>query len=341
MRRPDDFHLHVRQGALLTAVVPETARVFSRALVMPNTIPPVATAEDVERYREEIISAAGTDRFDPLLAFKISLRSGEAWNVDKLRSAAAIGLVAGKYYPQGATTNAEDGVRDSRELYPLFDMMQSAGSVLAIHGEDPDAFCLDREAQFLPQVSRIAADFPRLRIVLEHVSSRAAVDAVNGLPKRVAATITLHHLLLTLDDLIGGLIAPHNFCKPIVKTREDRDALRDAVFSGNPKFFFGSDSAPHPREAKESAHGSAGVYSAPVALPALAELFLTAGRINRLEEFVAGFGADFYELPRNTEQVTLISRKWNVPGQIAGVVPFLSGTGLGWVVESGSGVVRP
>ncbi|HUX11535.1 MAG TPA: dihydroorotase [Spirochaetia bacterium] len=331
MRRPDDFHLHVRQGALLTAVVPETARVFSRALIMPNTIPPVAAAEDVEQYREQIIDAAGSHGFEPLMAFKISSRSAETWNVEKLRHAA--GLVAGKYYPQGATTNAEDGIRNARELYPLFDMMQSAGTVLAIHGEDPEAFCLDREAQFLPLLSRIAADFPRLRIVLEHVSSRAGIDAVNALPKRIAATITVHHLLLTLDDLVGGLLSPHNFCKPIVKTPADRDALREVVFSGNPRFFFGSDSAPHPREAKESASGSAGVFSAPVALPALVELFMKADRIERLEDFIAGFGADFYELPRNAGEVTLISDEWRVPAEIAGVVPFLSGTGLRWAVE--------
>jgi len=337
IRRPDDFHLHVRQGALLEAVVPETSRVFGRALIMPNTLPPVAAPADIDRYREEIRAAAKEDRFTPLFAFKISERSAELWTAEQLRIAAAEGMVAGKLYPEGATTNAEDGVRGLDELYPLFDAMDRAGTVLAIHGEDPSAFALDREKAFLPRLARIAADFPRLRIVLEHVSSREAVETVASMPETVAATVTLHHLMLTLDDLVGGLLSPHNFCKPVVKTPADRDALREVVFGGMPKFFFGSDSAPHPRQAKESAHGSAGVFSAPVALPALVELLEKAGALDRLEDFTSSFGAGFYGLPRNRETVTLVDSPWVVPGDIGGVVPFLAGSTLRWSVRSGRG----
>ena len=332
IRRPDDFHLHARQGALLSAVVPETARVFGRALVMPNTLPPIARPKDVERYRAEVSEASRPYPFRPLCSFKISKQSAEHWSLRELRDGAGQGLVAGKYYPQGATTNAEDGVRDPTELYPLFETMQSAGTVLAIHGEDPSAFCLDREAAFLPTLARIAADFPRLRIVLEHVSSAAGVEAVTALPGNVAATVTLHHLLLTLDDLIGDLLSPHLFCKPVVKTGADRSALRRVVFAGIPKFFFGSDSAPHPRGAKEAARGSAGVFSAPVALPVLAQLFEEAGQLERLEDFVAGFGAEFYGLPRNAGEVTLAEKAWQVPEEIGGAVPFLAGETLRWCV---------
>lgn len=337
IRRPDDFHLHVRQGPLLAAVVPETSRVFGRALIMPNTLPPVASPADVRRYSGEVRAAARNQEFEPLFAFKISDRSAELWSAENLREAAVEGMVAGKLYPEGATTNSDDGVRNTDELYPLFEAMQRAGTVLAIHGEEPAAFCLDREAAFLPRLVRIAADFPRLQIVLEHVSSKEAVETVGSLPETVAATVTLHHLMHTLDDLIGGLIAPHNFCKPLVKTPADRDALREVVFGGDPKFFFGSDSAPHPRDAKESAHGSAGVFSAPVALPALADLFEKAGALDRLEEFTAGFGADFYRLPRSRATTTLLESPWVVPADIAGVVPFLAGSTLRWSVSAGPG----
>ncbi len=344
MRRPDDFHLHVRQGPLLTAVVPHTSRAFARALIMPNTVPPVLTLEDVKRYRNEVIRAggipaAGTDaagsrRFEPLMTFKITERSGEYWNAERLRQAREAGLVAAKLYPEGATTNSSDGVRDVRSVYPVFEMMEESGVVLAIHGEDPSVFSLEREAAFLPHLHTIARDFPDLRIVLEHVSSREGVDSVLALPDSVCATVTLHHLVLTLDDVAGGLLNPHNFCKPVVKTPRDRDALRSVVFSGNPKFFFGSDSAPHLRSAKESDHGSAGVFSAPVLIPALVELFLDAGAIERLEPFIASFGADFYQIPRNSDLLTVRNREWRVPPEYDGVVPFRAGERLAWSIET-------
>jgi len=334
LRRPDDFHLHVRQESLLRAVVPETARVFGRALIMPNTVPPVATAQQVETYRERVREAAAAwPHFEPLMTFKLSELSVGNWDLQAILQAKERGLVAAKYYPEGATTNSEDGVRDARTLYPMFEVMQDADLVLAVHGEDPAAFCLNRESAFLPVFERIARDFPRLRIVLEHVSSREGVEMVRALPATVAATVTLHHLVLTLDDVAGGLLAPHHFCKPVVKSPEDRDSLRAAVFSGNPKFFFGSDSAPHLKESKESAHGSAGIYTAPVLMPALAELFSSFEVIDRLEGFTSSFGADFYRLPRSADRIVLEPAPFTVPDELDGVVPFRAGERLGWTVN--------
>jgi len=342
MRAPDDFHVHFRQSPMLAPVVRETARWFARALAMPNTTPPITTPERLRSYLREIGAAVppGID-FAPLMVFKVVPELAPA-DVAALGDAGAIG---GKLYPQGVTTNSSDGASDIDALYPVFEAMEEADLVLEIHAEEPGIFSLDRERAFLPRIERIAARFPRLRIVIEHISSAEAVTALDSLPTTVAATVTVHHLLLTLDDVIGDELRPHHFCKPVAKRPSDREALCAAVLSGNPRVFFGSDSAPHLRGDKESDCGCAGVYTAPVAVPLLAEFFADAGlpltepRTRpedgaslvdepSLEAFVSRYGADFYRLPRNGRTITLVESETEVPGEYDGVVPFRAGTTL-------------
>jgi dihydroorotase len=324
LRRPDDFHVHLRQDEDLPAYVRTAARQFARALVMPNLLPPIVNGEDVLRYRDRI-RAAGTG-LEPLMAFKVLGRH----KPEDLVSLKASGAVAGKIYPEGVTTNAEDGVRDLAELAPFLEAMQDAGLVLCLHGEKPGGFVLDRETLFLEDLRRTAADFPRLRIVLEHVSTAAAVEAVRALPANVAATITLHHLEITLDDVVGGMLRPHLFCKPLAKRPEDRQALLEAAFSGDPKFFFGSDSAPHRKDRKECAAGCAGVYTMPNAMECLVSLFEKHDRLDRLEDFVASFGADFYGLSRNQGAMRLVRESTRVADLVDGAVPYRAGQILPW-----------
>jgi len=343
LRAPDDFHVHLRQAPMLGPVVRETARWFDRALVMPNTTPPVTTPELLRAYRREIEAELDPgSRFRPLLTFKLvsALRPDD---LEPLRDAGAVG---GKLYPQGVTTNSADGVTDVEALYPLFQAMQELGLVLEIHAEEPGAFSLDRERAFLPRIERIVARFPRLRVVIEHVSTAAALSLLASLPETVAATVTVHHLLLTLDDVVGGELAPHNFCKPIAKRPADRDAIRAAVLGGDERVFFGSDSAPHRRGAKESACGCAGVYTAPVAIPLLAELFeregvpLTEAEARggpSLERFVARYGAEFYGLPLNERTITLVASESTVPDEYDDVVPFRAGARLRYALGDHGG----
>jgi dihydroorotase len=252
-----------------------------------------------------------------------------------IRDAAAAGVVAAKLYPEGVTTNSGDGVRDVLALGEVFAAMSDAGLVLCLHGESPDAFCLDREERFLAEVlPGLARSFPDLRIVLEHVSTAAAVDWVRRHDGgNVAATVTVHHLLLTLDDVVGGLLAPHHFCKPVAKRPDDRAAIVAAAVGGDPRFFLGTDSAPHPRAAKESAHGCAGVFTAPVALPLLATVFESQGALGALEGFCSAHGAAFYGLPPNPGTVRLVREAWDVPAEIDGIVPFRAGATLPWRVD--------
>lgn len=345
--RPDDFHVHLRQGPALTAYAQDHARVFGRALIMPNTLPPIRNAADLMAYRNEIKLASKpvNPQYEPLMSFKIpsikTLAKTESVNsfIQELKTA---GAIAGKLYPAGVTTNSADGVGDLEEIYPLFEAMQDAGIYLCVHGEEPDAFCLDRERAFLPRLNRVVCDFPRLKIVLEHVSTAAAVEWVSGQPDRVAASVTVQHLLHTLDDMLGGHLQPHLFCKPLLKRPEDRQAIQAAVLSASPRFFFGSDSAPHSRIAKECDCGAAGVYSAPVALPLLAEFFETADKLKLLPDFVSRFGAEFYGLPLAKDELVMVRKPWMVPNSlhdgiegfpIGGVVPMAAGQELAWVVE--------
>jgi dihydroorotase len=244
-------------------------------------------------------------------------------------------VVAGKLYPEGVTTNSSDGVRDVLALADVFAAMSDAGMVLCLHGESPDAFCLDREESFLAEVlPALAQSFPELRIVLEHVSTAAAVDWVRRWEGgNVAATVTVHHLVLTLDDVVGGLLAPHHFCKPVAKRPADRSAIVAAAVGGDPRFFLGTDSAPHVRAAKESAHGCAGVFTAPVALPVLATVFESEDALDALDGFCSGHGAAFYGLAPNPGTVRLVREPWTVPAEIDGIVPFRAGTTLPWRID--------
>lgn len=313
---------------------------------MPNTVPPVTTPDDLRRYREEILAEVPDDRsLEPLMTFKV-VPTLDPGDVAALAGAGAIG---GKLYPQGVTTNSADGVSEVEPLYPVFEAMEANDLVLEIHAEEPGVFSLDREEAYLPRIERIVSRFPRLRVVIEHVSSAAVIEALASLPETVAATVTVHHLLLTLDDVVGDELRPHHFCKPIAKRERDRDAVRDAVFSGNRRVFFGSDSAPHPREAKEAACGCAGIYTAPVAIPLLAALFEEAGLPlteadggpgtgrpgPNLESFVSRFGADFYRLPLNDGTIRIVESPWVVPDLCDGVVPFYAGERLDYALDDG------
>ncbi|MCI5601808.1 MAG: dihydroorotase [Hallerella porci] len=321
---PDDFHVHLRQGELLKNYAKTVAKEFGRILVMPNTVPPIASAENVRDYYAQIKSAA--PQLDLLMTFKLNAKI----SADELVKMKEAGVVAGKYYPAGVTTNSEDGVSEFESIFPVVAEMEKLGLVLCIHGEEPSAFCLDREKEFIRRVEILAERFPKLRIVFEHLSTAAAVEAVKRLPANVAATITAHHLIHTLDDVIGGSLQPHHFCKPLPKRPEDRKALREAAFSGNPKFFFGSDSAPHAQSKKECCCGAAGVYSAPVAIPVLIQLFESANALDKLPNFIAGFGADFYGIPRPTKTVTYINSPWTVPANVDGAVPLFANQTLNW-----------
>ncbi|TVQ23476.1 MAG: dihydroorotase [Spirochaetaceae bacterium] len=348
IRRPDDFHVHLRQDALLGPVVRETARSFGRVLVMPNTVPPITTAAQLCDYRRAILAELGapgravsaTGSFEPLMTFKV-VQDIDPRSVPDL---AAAGAVGGKLYPHGVTTNSSDGARTIDPLLPVIEAMEAADLVLEIHAESPDAFCLDREASYLPVIESLVFRYPRLRVVIEHVSSAETVAFLSDMPARVGATVTVHHLLLTLDDVIGGELRPHHFCKPIAKRPEDRDALIDRVLAGDPRYFFGSDSAPHLRGDKESDCGCAGIYTAPVAIPLLVDLFERHGVPIResdagtgdgpsMERFVSRLGAEFYRLAPSTGSLTVERVAWTVPSVCEGVVPFHAGHDLAWAVR--------
>lgn len=326
IRRPDDFHLHLRQGENMGEYAAQSAASFGRALIMPNTLPPVCDPTGLKEYRDEILKYTGG--FTPLMTFKI-LPDMKAGDIKPLKEA---GALAGKLYPAGATTNAEDGISSLDQIGDVLSAMEEEGLVLSIHGEDPDAAILERELRFLPQLEKLVSTYGKLKIVFEHISNRESLLLLNELPERVAGTITVHHLLFTLDDLMGGALKPHLFCKPVVKSEEDRLALLDAVLSGHPRLFFGSDSAPHLKENKENGTVSAGVFTSPVIMPLLADLFDRAGCLKGLEAFVSERGAAFYGLPLNRDSLTLKKESWEVPDLIGGAVPLLAGTELSWRV---------
>lgn len=331
IERPFDGHLHLRNDPILLRILPYTAGVFSWALVMPNTKPPILTAEDASRYRAEIIkNRGGYLNFLPLMSIQIT----PATTPEIIRRAREDGVVAGKLYPEGVTTGSENGVRDFNALDGVFAEMEKAGMVLSLHGEMPGVFCLDREVKFLEALSVITNRFPRLKVVLEHITTKAAVEFIKNAPSLVAATITVHHLYLTLDNVIGGLLNPHDFCKPIAKRPEDRDALIEAATSGIDKFFFGSDSTPHPRIYKECSEGRAGVFTAPAALPLLAEIFEKQNALGLLESFTSRYGAKFYGLPLlNNGKIKLVRKPMVIPLECHGIVPFLADRKIPWSIS--------
>jgi dihydroorotase len=334
--RPDDWHLHLRDGEPMRSVVGATARVFGRAIVMPNLEPPITTVAGAAAYRERIAAAlpAGS-RFAPLLTLYLTDNTPVAEIAQARRSGFVIGV---KYYPAGATTNSDFGVSAIERVYPVLEAMQKHALPLLVHGEvtasEVDIF--DRERVFIDQVlARIIRDFPGLRIVLEHITTREAADFVAASPAHVGATITPQHLLQSRDALFaGGFLRPHWYCRPILKRELHRQALLRVATGGNAKFFLGTDSAPHAREAKENACGCAGCYTAHAALELYAEAFEAAGALDKLEGFASFHGADFYGLPRNADTVTLRREAWVVPAEYAfgaqTVVPLNAGATMRW-----------
>jgi dihydroorotase len=336
--RPDDWHLHLRDGEPMRSVVGATARVFGRAIIMPNLEPPVTTVAAAAAYRERIAAALpAASRFAPLLTLYLT----DDTPVAEIAAARRSGFIAGvKYYPAGATTHSDSGVTAIERVYPALEAMQRHALPLLVHGEvtasEVDIF--DRERVFIDQVlARIIRDFPGLKIVLEHITTREAADFIAAAPTHVGATITPQHLLQSRDALFaGGFLRPHWYCRPILKRELHRQALLRAAIGGNAKFFLGTDSAPHAREAKENACGCAGCYTAHAALELYAEAFETAAALDRLEAFASFHGADFYGLPRNRDTVTLKRESWVVPEEYAfgtqTVVPLNAGATMRWRV---------
>ena len=335
LTRPDDWHLHLRDGAALQAVIPHSARQFARAIIMPNLRPPVTTTEQALAYRGRILEVVppGLD-FQPLMTLYLTDQTPPT----EINRATASGhVVAGKLYPAGATTHSDSGVTDIRRIYPALEAMQRSGMPLLVHGEvtDPDVDIFDREAMFIERIlTPLVHDFPGLKIVLEHITTQEAADFVRDAPLTVAATITAHHLLYNRNAIFQGGLRPHYYCLPILKRERHRQALIRAAISGNPKFFLGTDSAPHPRQGKEAACGCAGCYTAHAALELYAEAFDAAGALGRLEAFAGFHGADFYGLPRNTGTLTLQRQPVSVPETLPFgddlLIPLRAGEMLNW-----------
>ena len=335
LTRPDDWHAHFRDGEAMRGVAAATARQFARAIVMPNLKPPVVKVAQAQAYRTRILDAlGGANGFEPLMTLYLTDNTPPA----EIERAKASGFVrAVKYYPAGATTNSDAGVTDLRRCEATLQAMARAGLPLLVHGEvtDPDVDIFDREAVFMERtLGPLVERFPGLRIVVEHITTREAAAFVRQAPANVGATITAHHLLMNRNSIFSGGIRPHHYCLPVLKRELHRRALLEAATSGSPKFFLGTDSAPHARSAKESCCGSAGMYTAHAALELYAEAFESAGALDRLEGFASHFGADFYGLPRNRETVTLVRSPWQVPEEYAfageRLVPLRAGEQLAW-----------
>jgi Dihydroorotase len=294
---------------------------------MPNTVPPIASAADIATYRSEIEAAA--PGLEPLMTFKLL----PGMDADTVGDCAAAGAIAAKYYPAGSTTNASDGLADPEQAADALAAMEEAGLVLCVHAEEPEAKVLEREAAFIPTLEAILSAHPRLRLVVEHISTEAMLRFVLAGPLRLAGTVTAHHLLFSLEDMLGEAMIPALYCKPVLKSTRDRDALRDAVFRGEPKLFFGSDSAPHPVAAKLSARAASGVYSSPSAVAALATIFEAASALPELEPFLSRRGAAFYGLQPSRGALELERAEWEIPAELDGCLPMPSPGGLGWMTR--------
>ena len=340
--KPDDWHLHLRDGQILETVLPASAQRFHRAIVMPNLIPPISSVEQALEYRAHIINRCPDDcGFDPLMTLYLT----DLTTPDEVRLAADDPHIHGiKLYPAGATTNSESGVTSLPDLMPTLEAMADTGLPLLVHGEvtNPDIDVFDREAVFIEHVLEpLVEALPELKIVFEHVTTNHAIDFVTAAPDHIAATITAHHLRLNRNAMFRGGIRPHHYCLPVLKREEHRQALVKAAISGNPKFFLGTDSAPHPRTMKESACGCAGIYSAPVALEVYAQVFDDHDALDKLEGFASRSGPAFYNLPVNTRMVTLVKEPWRVPDSIKTpdevLVPFCAGETLTWRIQDSPG----
>ncbi|MDE1209737.1 dihydroorotase [Vibrio aestuarianus] len=335
--RPDDWHVHLRDGDVLTDTVRDISRYNGRALIMPNTVPPITTTELALSYQERIMAQKPRDSFKPLMALYLT----DNTTPDEIRKAKASGaIVAAKLYPAGATTNSDSGVTCAKNIYPVLEAMQDVGMLLLIHGEvtahDVDIF--DREKAFLDTVlAPIVNDFPKLKIVLEHITTAEAVEFVKNANDNVAATITAHHLMYNRNHMLAGGIRPHFYCLPILKRNTHQLALIQAATSGSKKFFLGTDSAPHAKGKKEAACGCAGSYTAHAALELYAEVFEQVNQLGKLEAFASHNGPDFYGLPRNSDTVTLVNEPWSVADSMPfgsdTVVPIRGGETVAWTVK--------
>jgi dihydroorotase len=336
--RPDDWHLHVREGEALKSVVPDTARQFGRAIIMPNLANPVTNVMQARAYRDEILAALSKKEsgscFEPLMTLYLTDKT----TPETIKEAKESGIIhALKLYPAGATTNSDKGVTDIKNIYPALEAMQETGLLLLVHGEVTDAAIdvFDRENVFIETILKpLVAKFSKLKVVLEHITTKDAVDFVSNAPENIAATITAHHLLMNRNDIFKGGIRPHHYCLPILKRETHRQALVKAATSGNPKFFLGTDSAPHSQFAKESACGCAGMYTAYHALELYTEVFDKANALDKLEGFASFFGADFYALSRNSELITLTRENWQVPKSLKmgeeNLIPLRAGESCEW-----------
>ena len=332
--RPDDWHLHVRDGDVLRDVVPATAACFGRAIIMPNLAPPVITAADATAYRERILEAASGTDFEPLMTLYLT----ESTSPETIREAKSAGIVAAKLYPAGATTNSASGVKDIRNIYPVLEAMADCGMLLLVHGEvtDADIDIFDREKAFLERVLAPTLEaFPNLRVVLEHITTADSAEFVRQHSgDNLGATVTPQHLMYNRNHMLVGGIRPHLYCLPILKRNRHQQALRDAVASGDKRFFLGTDSAPHAKDRKEAACGCAGCYSAYGAIGLYADIFEELGILERLEAFASFNGADFYGLPRNTDTITLVREPWAMPTELpladGTIVPLKAGETVHW-----------
>ena len=334
LTRPDDWHLHVRDGDILKDVVPATAACFGRAIIMPNLVPPVTTAADATAYRERILAAANGTEFEPLMTLYLT----ESMTAQTIRDARAAGVVAAKLYPAGATTNSDSGVKDIRNIYPVLEAMANCGMLLLVHGEvtDADIDIFDREKVFLERVLAPTLEaFPNLKVVLEHITTADSAEFVRQhTGDNLGATLTPQHLMYNRNHMLVGGIRPHLYCLPILKRNRHQQALRDAVASGDKRFFLGTDSAPHSKDRKEAACGCAGCYSAYGAIGLYADIFEELGILDKLEAFASFNGPDFYGLPRNTDTITLIRDPWTMPAELpladGTIVPLKAGETVHW-----------
>jgi dihydroorotase len=329
IRRPDDWHVHLRDGDMLKLVAPYTARQFARAIVMPNLAPPITTVEAAAAYRGRIIEAAGPG-FTPLMTCYLT----DATSPDEVARGFEDGIwIAAKLYPAGATTNSASGVTEIGAIYPVLARMEKIGMILCVHGEvtDPAVDVFDREAVFIERILRqFVSDFPGLKIVLEHITTGEAVDFVSDYRDTIAATVTPQHLIINRNAIFAGGLRPHAYCLPVAKREKHRVAVRNAATSGWNNIFLGTDTAPHTREAKESSCGCAGIFNAPFALESYAQVFDEEGALDKFEAFASTNGARFYELPLNEDTITLEKVETQVPEEIGGVVPFHAGETLSW-----------
>lgn len=325
---PLDMHLHVRDGVMLETVAPLTAYSYSGAVIMPNLVPPVSTLDDIKAYKQRIMAAVPNDYFEPYMTIFYK-------NYDKaFLENIADEIIAVKLYPAGITTNSEGGVSsfDIEEMRETLEAMSELEIPLCVHGET-DGFVMDREAEFMPVYELLATSFPKLKIIMEHITTKAAAQMLDKY-ENLYATITVHHLLLTLDDVVGGMMMPHHFCKPIAKRPEDLDALLNLALDAHPKVMFGSDSAPHPQHKKESSGCAAGVFTAPISLQLLCEIFEQYDKLDNLQAFISDNAQNIYGICPEFKEITLEKRTFVVPETYGSVVPMYAGKAISWAIES-------